>query len=210
MEANLRGRPQSEKGLHRRSVDELLQHLLPFRVMAVRVGQTVVQRQTMLGIDHQVMGFVDVSHADGIDPDRGELPGLLAEEVAIDEIVDRWGDEECRAQRTARPGPRGVRPGRAGGLRSAAGPALKRPRPPAVSAKAAKRTSPAARAVRPAAPPRPGNSASGSLRPLRQPRRTWGKSDRAWTSIRRRPVLVVGSHQLRIDEDGLWSLLPEM
>ena len=36
--------------------------------------------------------------ADGIDPDLGELPGLLAEKVAIDQIVDRRGDEECRAQ----------------------------------------------------------------------------------------------------------------
>ena len=40
------------------------------------------------------MGLVDFPMADGIDPDLGKLPGLLAEEIAIDQIVDRRGDEE--------------------------------------------------------------------------------------------------------------------
>ena len=50
------------------------------------------------------MGFVDIPVSDGIDPDLGELAGLLAEEAAIDQFVDRGGDEECRAQQQPRQG----------------------------------------------------------------------------------------------------------
>ena len=132
IEADLRGRPQGEEGPHRRFLDE---HASASAAQVCCGGRNrpglLSNGGRLLGIEHQVMGLVDFPMADGIDPDLGELPGLLAEEVAIDQLVDRRGDEEYRAQQQPGQGRGTSRPGPAGGRRSAAGPAPKGPRPPA-------------------------------------------------------------------------------
>ena len=59
------------------------------------------QGQAALGVEHQLMRLVNVSIADGVDPELGELAGLLAEQAAGDDSVDGRGDEEGRAQHEA-------------------------------------------------------------------------------------------------------------